>query len=159
MRFTSAFCVSSRLRSCASRSIEGPRGGPPGGGPGESAASAACAPSIKIESAYVTRFIAAVSSLELGCATLVRELDGVRQEVSSPEQPNTPLHAQTLGNNIGATRLREERNLRRVRSMSSPLFVLSHMRSYSSLLSHVLGSHPEIDGYCETHLRYRSGLD
>jgi len=45
--------------------------------------------------------------------------------------------------------------LRRVKSMSSPLFVLSHMRSYSSLLSHVLGSHPEIDGYCETHLRYR----
>jgi hypothetical protein len=28
------------------------------------------------------------------------------------------------------------------------------MRSYSSLLAHVLGSHPEIDGYCETHLRY-----
>ena len=33
------------------------------------------------------------------------------------------------------------------------------MRSYSSVLSHVLGSHPEIDGYCETHLRYRFGLD
>jgi hypothetical protein len=43
--------------------------------------------------------------------------------------------------------------------MSSPLFVLSHMRSYSSLLSHVLGSHPEIDGYCETHLRYRFAFD
>jgi hypothetical protein len=39
------------------------------------------------------------------------------------------------------------------------VFVLSHMRSYSSVLSHILGSHPEIDGYCETHLRYRSGLD
>ena len=33
------------------------------------------------------------------------------------------------------------------------------MRSYSSVLSHVLGSHPEIDGYCETHLRYRCSLD
>jgi hypothetical protein len=33
------------------------------------------------------------------------------------------------------------------------------MRSYSSVLSHVLGSHPEIDGYCETHLRYRFALD
>lgn len=33
------------------------------------------------------------------------------------------------------------------------------MRSYSSVLSHVLGSHPEIDGYCETHLRYRFSLD
>jgi hypothetical protein len=40
-----------------------------------------------------------------------------------------------------------------------PLFVLSHMRSYSSVLSHVLGSHPEIDGYCETHLRYRFTFD
>jgi hypothetical protein len=39
------------------------------------------------------------------------------------------------------------------------LFVLSHMRSYSSLLSHILGSHPEIDGYCETHLKYRRSLD
>ena len=43
--------------------------------------------------------------------------------------------------------------------MSAPLFVLSHMRSYSSLLSHVLGSHPQIDGYCETHLRYRFSFD
>jgi hypothetical protein len=41
----------------------------------------------------------------------------------------------------------------------SLLLVLSHMRSYSSVLSHVLGSHPEIDGYCETHIRYRFALD
>jgi hypothetical protein len=33
------------------------------------------------------------------------------------------------------------------------------MRSYSSLLAHVLGSHPDIDGYCETHLRYHFRLD
>ena len=33
------------------------------------------------------------------------------------------------------------------------------MRSYSSVLSHVLGSHAEIDGYCETHLRYYFALD
>jgi len=33
------------------------------------------------------------------------------------------------------------------------------MRSYSSVLSHVLGSHPEIDGYCETHMRYYVPLD
>jgi hypothetical protein len=33
------------------------------------------------------------------------------------------------------------------------------MRSYSSVLSHVLGSHPQIDGYCETHLRYRFAFD
>jgi hypothetical protein len=33
------------------------------------------------------------------------------------------------------------------------------MRSYSSLLAHVLGSHPDIDGYCETHLRYHFPFD
>jgi len=33
------------------------------------------------------------------------------------------------------------------------------MRSYSYVLSHVLGSHPQIDGYCETHLRYRFSFD
>jgi hypothetical protein len=43
--------------------------------------------------------------------------------------------------------------------LRAPLFVLSHMRSYSSLLSHVLGSHPDIDGYCETHLRYHFSFD
>ena len=39
------------------------------------------------------------------------------------------------------------------------LFVLGHMRSYSSLLCHILGSHREIDGYCETHVKYRTWLD
>jgi hypothetical protein len=39
------------------------------------------------------------------------------------------------------------------------LFVLGHLRSYSSLLCHILGSHPQIDGYCETHTRYRWRLD
>lgn len=39
------------------------------------------------------------------------------------------------------------------------LFVLGHMRSYSSLLCHILGSHPQIDGYCETHVKYRTRLD
>jgi hypothetical protein len=39
------------------------------------------------------------------------------------------------------------------------LFVLGHMRSYSSVLSHILGSHPQIDGYCETHIKYRTRFD
>jgi hypothetical protein len=39
------------------------------------------------------------------------------------------------------------------------LFVLGHMRSYSSLLCHILGSHPQIDGYCETHVKYRTRWD
>jgi len=34
------------------------------------------------------------------------------------------------------------------------LFVVSHMRSYSSLLCHILGSHPEISGYSEAQLSY-----
>ncbi len=39
------------------------------------------------------------------------------------------------------------------------LFVLSHMRSYSSLLAHVLGNSPEIDGYGETRTLYRHKFD
>jgi len=41
-------------------------------------------------------------------------------------------------------------------SQSQYLFLLSHMRSYSSLLAHVLGSSPEIDGYGEHHVRYKN---
>lgn len=39
------------------------------------------------------------------------------------------------------------------------LFLLGHMRSYSSVLSHILGSHPQINGYCETHTKYRTFFD
>jgi hypothetical protein len=39
------------------------------------------------------------------------------------------------------------------------LFLLGHMRSYSSVLSHILGSHAQIDGYCETHIKYRTRFD
>jgi hypothetical protein len=39
------------------------------------------------------------------------------------------------------------------------LFVLSHMRSGSSLLSHILSTNPEIIGYGETHLNYESEND
>jgi hypothetical protein len=39
------------------------------------------------------------------------------------------------------------------------LLVLSHMRSYSSLLSHILGSNPGIDGYVELHQAYTSPAD
>jgi hypothetical protein len=34
------------------------------------------------------------------------------------------------------------------------LFVVSHLRSYSSLLCHILGNHPEISGYSEMHQSY-----
>ncbi len=39
------------------------------------------------------------------------------------------------------------------------LFILSHMRSGSSLLTHILNSNPEIIGYGETHLKYTSEKD
>lgn len=39
------------------------------------------------------------------------------------------------------------------------LFLFSHMRSYSSVLSHVLGTHPDISGYSESHLKYRHSND
>ena len=44
-------------------------------------------------------------------------------------------------------------------SRHSYVLVLGHMRSYSSLLCHILGSHPEIAGYAEMHLAYRHGMD
>jgi hypothetical protein len=44
-------------------------------------------------------------------------------------------------------------------SRRSYVLVLGHMRCYSSVLCHILGSHPEIAGYAEMHLSYRNGLD
>jgi len=44
-------------------------------------------------------------------------------------------------------------------SRRSYILVLGHMRSYSSLLCHILGSHPEIAGYAEMHLPYCNALD
>jgi len=39
------------------------------------------------------------------------------------------------------------------------LFVLSHMRGNTSLLSHLLGSHPEISGHSEMGIAYRHPFD
>lgn len=39
------------------------------------------------------------------------------------------------------------------------VFILGHMRSRSSLLTHLLGSHPEISGYTESHIKYRNRWD
>jgi hypothetical protein len=39
------------------------------------------------------------------------------------------------------------------------VLLLSHMRSYSSLISHILGSSPEIDGYVEVQRKYTSPRD
>lgn len=39
------------------------------------------------------------------------------------------------------------------------IFLLSHMRAYTSLFGHILGSHPQINGYYEMHLSYESEQD
>ena len=41
--------------------------------------------------------------------------------------------------------------------MSDPyarIFLLSHMRAFTSLAGHILGSHPQINGYYEMHISY-----
>jgi len=38
--------------------------------------------------------------------------------------------------------------------LSARIFLLSHMRAYTSLAGHILGSHPQINGYYEMHLSY-----
>ncbi len=39
------------------------------------------------------------------------------------------------------------------------IFLISHMRANSSLISHILGSHPQINGYYEMHLSYQAQDD
>ena len=39
------------------------------------------------------------------------------------------------------------------------ILLISHQRSHSTLLAHILGSHPEIDGYSELHQHYLSPVD
>jgi hypothetical protein len=39
------------------------------------------------------------------------------------------------------------------------IFILSHMRGHTSLLSHILGSHPQITGHSEMHQGYSNSLD
>lgn len=38
------------------------------------------------------------------------------------------------------------------------LFILGHMRGYTTLLGHILGSNPEIGGHSETHIKYQQIL-
>lgn len=44
-------------------------------------------------------------------------------------------------------------------STAGSIFLLSHMRANTSLISHILGSHPQICGYYEMHQSYRSKND
>jgi hypothetical protein len=44
--------------------------------------------------------------------------------------------------------------LKRMPEHYSRIFLLSHMRAYTSLAGHILGSHPRINGYFEMHVSY-----
>jgi hypothetical protein len=68
----------------------------------------------------------------------------------------SPEKDRYLGLSAAAGLLRNSINLIKPRQT---LLILSHMRSYSTLLSHLLGSHPEITGYAEMHQSYRNSLD
>lgn len=49
--------------------------------------------------------------------------------------------------------------LRRATAIALPkrhIFLLSHMRAYTSLFGHILGSNPEVCGYYEMHIGYHS---
>lgn len=50
-------------------------------------------------------------------------------------------------------------NLRRVAAVAQPkqhIFLLSHMRAFTSLFGHIMGSNPAICGYYEMHIGYHS---
>lgn len=47
----------------------------------------------------------------------------------------------------------------RIRHSGSFILVVSHMRSFSSLLCHILGIHPKISGYSEAQQPYRGRID
>ncbi len=67
-----------------------------------------------------------------------------------------------LAHNYYQFRLNNDNSPYYIRLRKDPykiLFILSHMRSGSSLLTHILNSNPEIIGYGETHLNYSSELD
>jgi hypothetical protein len=38
------------------------------------------------------------------------------------------------------------------------IFLLSHMRAFTSLAGHILGSHPQINGYYEMHISYEESI-
>ncbi|MGK7886582.1 MAG: sulfotransferase family protein, partial [Crocosphaera sp.] len=67
-----------------------------------------------------------------------------------------------LANNYYQFRINTDQDPYQIRFREKPfriLFILSHMRSGSSLLTHLLNSNPEIIGYGETHINYSSELD
>jgi hypothetical protein len=75
-------------------------------------------------------------------------------------------YIQELKNNLVhkyfENRIYQESNPYKVLGRKNPykvIFILSHMRSGSSLLTHILASNPEVIGFGESHLKYSSELD
>ncbi len=67
-----------------------------------------------------------------------------------------------LVNNYYSYRINTPHQPDRILFRESPfefIFILSHMRSGSSLLTHLLSANPEILGFGETHVNYRSSRD
>ena len=59
----------------------------------------------------------------------------------------------------GTSIVRKARRLAEVLLPKRYILVLSHMRSYSSLMCHILNSNPEVAGYVETHSAYSDRRD
>lgn len=90
---------------------------------------------------------------------MVRSSPGVRPyAVGSPASIRaTASRRPTLG--FPREMLRRARLVAQLARPRRYLLVQSHMRSYSSLLCHILNSHDEIAGYVETHRAYKHELD
>jgi hypothetical protein len=75
--------------------------------------------------------------------------------------PNLQKGLKAIGNHPELLRLL--RNPRKIAfifmTKKQYIFLLSHMRSRSTLLAHILGSNPEISGYSEMHLSYSGLID
>jgi hypothetical protein len=64
-----------------------------------------------------------------------------------------------IADRIGPERLARINLARALVAKRRYILLASHMRSYSTLLGHLLGSHPQIAGYAEQHQSYRSFAD
>src|SRR5213075_544290 len=61
--------------------------------------------------------------------------------------PTAGQHHVAMGRNGMLSNVQYEYGAPVARHTGRFIFVVSHMRSFSSLLCHILGSHPEISGY------------
>ena len=72
--------------------------------------------------------------------------------------PRTPFrdNIRVAGNNNMFTIAPKIRKLAAIARPNKHIFLLSHMRAYTSLLGHIVGSNPAICGYYEMHIGYHS---